>query len=107
MFPRQQRIGNARQRIYIVACVGDFAFEHLAARERRRRDRDRALVVELGYPGGVVQLMRGAEIQDANLAIIGDENIGRIQIAVHDAARMGMGDRSSHVPDDGQRIGTV
>ena len=105
--PRQKDICDTGQRIHVVADIRSLALEDLAAREPRRRDCDLLLVVKLRYPRAAVQLMRGAEVQNPNFAVVGDENISRIEIAMHDAPGVSMRDRGSDVPNDGQRIRAV
>jgi hypothetical protein len=48
--------------------------------------------------------VRRAEIQDPHLTVIGDEDVLRIDVSVHDAARVSVGESGTHVANEGQRV---
>src|SRR5882672_6969015 len=50
------------------------------------------------------RFVRGAEVQNPQLAVIGNENVLRVDISVDHTARMGMGERGADIVDDGERL---
>ena len=48
--------------------------------------------------------MRGTEVQDPQLTVIGDKDILRVDVAVHHAAQVCVGDSGANIAHDGQRV---
>jgi hypothetical protein len=74
-------------------------FEQLAA--GIARSGDGSTLRQTGIPE---QFVRGTEVQDPQFTVIGDKDILRVEVAVHDAARVCMGKSGAHVAHDGQRV---
>ena len=51
--------------------------------------------------------MRGVEVHDPHLAGVGDEDILRIEITVHDAVGMRVRERSTHGANDRHCVGAL
>jgi hypothetical protein len=45
--------------------------------------------------------MRRAEVDNPNFTVVRDKNVSRIEVAMHYPARMGVRNRSTHIPNDG------
>jgi hypothetical protein len=48
--------------------------------------------------------VRGTEVQDPQFAVIGDKDILRVDVAVHDAARVCVGKSGTHLAHDSQCV---
>ncbi len=95
---RQQDVGNACKCKEVIPRIGMLTFEQLAAGVARSGDG--STLRPTGIPQ---QFVRGAEVQHPQLTVIGDEDILRVDVAVHDAARVGMGKSGANVAHHGQR----
>lgn len=104
MVPGQQFIGDAGKRVDVVARIRFAMLEHLRARIGRR-DAAKARRVEHGYIGILVAPLEGArdpEVDHLHFATVGEEHIGGLEIAVHEAALMRIRQRVAHAGDDRQ-----
>ena len=77
----QQYIRQARARIHVVAGVSGITAQDLAAGIQRTGQRGG---FGCAYP--VIRRSRGAEILHPHFTVIGYEDLGGIQIAMHDIA---------------------
>jgi hypothetical protein len=74
-------------------------FEQLAA--GIARSGDGSTLRQTGIPE---QFVRGTEVQDPQLTVIGDKDILRVDVAVYDAARVCVRKSGAHVAHDGQCV---
>jgi hypothetical protein len=51
--------------------------------------------------------VRSAEIQHPQFSVIGDEDILRVDVSVHDATRVSVGEGGAHITHDGERVGSL
>ncbi|MNS78592.1 hypothetical protein D3C72_1122120 [compost metagenome] len=107
MLAGQQFIRHAGQRVDIVTRIGLAVLEHLRAGVGRRHAAQRA-GIEHGLVRVVSRLLESAgdaEVDHLDLATIGQEHIGRLEIAMHEAALVRIGQRPAHADNDRQRLG--
>jgi hypothetical protein len=75
-------------------------FEQLAA--GIARSGDGSTLRQTGIPE---QPVRGTEVQDPQFTVIGNKDILRVDVSVHDAARVCVGKSGAHLAHDSQRVG--
>src|ERR1700721_2757097 len=104
MLSRQQHVRDTGECEYIVPRVRILAFEQLTACIAGGGDRlSRRFAPH--SPSVAEYLVRGAEVQDPQFTAIRDEDILRIDVSMHDAARMSVGERGADSAHVGGRIG--
>ena len=118
--PHKRLVQHQTQGVDVGAGVDRLAFE-LFGRHVLRRAQYRADPGQVGGVAGVVGGLGDAEIRDVGpaqhppgtvrpgagggAAIAGQEDVGRLDVAVHDADLVRLGQRRSHLAADGQRVG--
>src|SRR5581483_5949638 len=95
----QHLIEHDAQRIQVAASVDRLA-ERLLGRHVLRRAQQSAR-----QRAGVLRQQRDAEVGEHYLVLIGDEDVGGLDVAVDDAAVVGVIERTYHVADDALRLG--
>ena len=106
MFARQELVGHARHRVDVVARVGLQAFDHLAARVRRRECAQRAGIEQCRRACQVVCALRGArdaEVENLDDALLRNERIRRLEVRMHDALFVRISHRAAQTAGQPQR----
>src|SRR3984957_10352021 len=80
------------------------AFDQLAAGVARSGERSTMRQTAPRGPSIAEYFVRGAEIQHPQFTAIGDKNILRVDVSVHDAARVSVGESGAHVAHHDQRV---
>src|SRR5271166_7028400 len=81
----QQHVDNAGERVNVVARFGNLALELLTARVSWGRHGNRLSRLEFRDPRTAFQFVRGTEVQDTHVAVARNEDVLRVDVAVHDA----------------------
>ncbi len=98
---REEFVEEAARRVQVGAVVDRLA-ERLLRGEVLRGAHDHA---GLGHRGGrAVQGAGDAEVHHLDRAVVGDDDVRRLDVAVHDAVLMRIGERLQHPGDDDQGL---
>src|ERR1022692_4801725 len=84
----QQHVDDAGERVNVVARFGNLALELLTARVSRGRHGNRLPRFEFRDPRTAFQFMRSAEVQDTYVPVARNEDVVRVDVAVHDTTRV-------------------
>ena len=100
MPPGEELIGHEAERVHVVRRMRLPALRHLAGRVAWRQRREPSRVERIRRPVGFARKPRDAEVEDLRGAFAGGERVTRLEIAVHDAARVGVGEPGGEPADD-------
>ncbi len=98
-------VGDASERVYVIARIGQPAGQKFAARVCRRYRRERIPASQDALhtlPGGGA---RGAEIEYSNFSGIGNHDVVRLQVHVNHVAGMGVRKTRADLPYDRPGLG--
>ncbi len=109
MPPRERLVGHQREGVDVVLRGRLLAEEHLLAGVGRRERAERVRIEPglLAFPlagvGGVGRRTRDAEVEHLRQSRFRDEDVPRLEIGMHDAVGVRVGERRSDVVNDAAR----
>ena len=106
MTPGQELVGDAAERIDIVARIGLAVFQHLRAGIGRRQ-RAQAAGIEDRDVGRFFRLLEhacDAEIDHLDAAAVRQDHVGRLEVAMHEAALVRISQGLAHAAHDLHRF---